>query len=288
MAYIIGQYNHNSASQDDRDFITAIQSGIVKRRKNSGDMGVIGSSLDPFEDECIQLSSLNFEPSKYYYFRGQIKRMTEAQTFTIKLVNYDDIAVDSIEQFVKQIVVQGGDREEWVSVEFIFRPVVSFDTILFQLQRTINDYRVFSRYPKIAYQQLGVVNNMIERKIGPDISLLKMGVQSHPGLTLCVNGEEIHLSRSGIFEVRNGVIPVNFFSVTNPAIENNQNPSDINSVEGWKNNVNQQIEDIENNPSLTTEQKEAAYAAINSKCFFGTSKTYKIDAFILDYMYSNT
>lgn len=285
MAYIIGQYNHNSASADDASFITPITEGRVARRTNHGDMGVTGGSLDPFEDECV--TDLNLVTSEYYYFRGQIKRMTAPQTFAIKLVNYDDDVSGSVEQFVKQITVQGGDREEWVSVEFIFHPVVSFDTILFQLQRTIEDYREFARYPKIDYQQLGSINNIINSKIGNNISLLKIGVQSHPGLTMCVNGEEIHISRSGIFEVKNGVIPVTFFSVTNPATEVHTDPSDPSTVDGWKNDINEQIEDIENDPTLTIEQKEAMYKAINSKCFFGTDKTYSIDAFALDYMYNN-
>ena len=285
MSYVIGQYNHNKASGDDSSFVTPITSGTVKRRDNSGDMGVIGTALDPFSDECI--SDLNLVPTRYYYFRCQIKRMTSPQTFTIKLVNYAQTAIGDVEQFVKQITVRGGDREEWVSVEFVFHPIVQFDTILFQLQRTIDDYRVFARYPKIAYQQLSIVNNIIESKIGSDISLLKIGVQSHPGLTLCINGEEMHLSRSGIFEIRNGVIPVDFFCVLNPAIEVNTSTTDVSSVEGWKKSVNQQIETIENDSSLTPEQKEARYSAINSKCFFGTPKRYEVDAFILDYMYDN-
>lgn len=285
MSYIIGQYNHNKASGDDSSFVTPITSGTVKRRDNSGDMGVVGTALDPFSDECI--SDLNLVSTRYYYFRCQIKRMTSPQTFTIKLVNYDQTAIGDVEQFIKQITIRGGDREEWVSVEFVFHPIVQFDTILFQLQRTIDDYRVFARYPKIAYQQLSVINNIINSKIGNDISLLKIGVQSHPGLTLCINGEEMHLSRSGIFEIRNGVIPVNFFCVLNPAIEVNINPTDVSSVEGWKISINQQIENIENDPSLTPEQKEARYRAINSKCFFGTAKRYEVDAFILDYMYDN-
>ena len=284
LSYIIGQYNHNKASGDDSTYITPIRSGTVSRRNNSGDMGVIGSSLDPFKDECI--TDLNLVTTNYYYFRCQIKRMTNPQVFTVKLVNYDQSSIGEVEQFIKQISIRGGEREEWVSVEFIFHPIVQFDTILFQLQRTIDDYRQFARYPKIAYQQLGIINNIISSKIGEDISLLKIGVQSHPGLVLCVNGEEMHLSRSGIFEIRNGVIPVNFFCVLNPAIEVDRDPTVTSSVEGWKISVNQQIEVIESDPSLTPEQKEAAYSAINSKCFFGTAKKYEIDAFTLDYMYN--
>ena len=283
MAYIIGQYNHNNASSDDASFITPITAGSASRYSNSGDTGIVGNSSGSFADECI--TNLNLISSEFYYFRCQIKRMTMPQTFVIKLINFNNTS--STEQFIKQITVQGGNREEWVNIEFIFNPVVTFDTILFQLQRTIDDYQGVIRYPKIAYQQLGSINNIINSKIGNNISLLKIGVQSHPGLTMCINGEEIHVSRSGIFELKNGILPISFFSVVNPATEVNQSLSDINSVEGWKIDINQQIENIENDPSLTTEQKNAMYKAINSKCFFGTEKIYKIDAFTLDYMYNN-
>jgi len=285
MAYIIGQYNHNKVSGDDNTFIDPIVSGTVARRANSGDIGISGGSLNPFTDECIR--NLNLLTSKYYYFRCQVKRMTSEQIFTIKLVNFEQSSAGDVEQFIKQITIRGGDREEWVSIDFIFHPIVQFDTILFQLQRTIDDYRQFSRYPKIAYQQLGSINNIINTKIGNGVTLLKIGVQSHPGLSTCVNGEEIRTSRSGIFEVRNGVIPVSFFSVVNPAIEENTDIDDRNSVDGWKAYINQQIENIENDSSLTPAQKEAMYKAIDCKCFFGTPKIYSIDAFTLDYMYSN-
>lgn len=285
MSYIIGQYNHTSATGDDASYITPIKSGTIARRNNSGDMGVIDSTLSSFSDECI--TGLNLLPSGYYYFRGQIKRMTDAQAFTIKLVNYESAATDEAEQFIKQVTIRGGDREEWVSIEFIFHPVVQFDTILFQLQRTIYDYRQLVRYPKIVYQQLGSVNNIIDSKVANGVSLLKIGVQSHPGLTLCVNGEEMHVSRSGIYEVKNGILPVNFFSVVNAAEEYNKEVTDVSSVEGWKTSINAEIEDIENDPTITLEEKEARYKAIDCKCFFDTPKIYKIDPFTLDYMYNN-
>ena len=130
MAYIIGQYNHNNASSDDASFITPITSGRVARKSNSSDIGVTGGSLSPFEDECI--TDLNLVNSEYYYFRGQIKRMTAPQVFVIKLVNYEGSSTDP-EQFIKQITVQGGDREEWVSVELIFHPVILKYFLNFQL-----------------------------------------------------------------------------------------------------------------------------------------------------------
>ena len=276
MAYIVGQYNHNNASSDDASFITPITTGTATRYNGSSSTNVASSSLDAFSDECI--TNLGLVSSNYYYFRCQIKRMDMPQTFSIKLINFNNSA---IEQFIKQVTIQGGNREEWVNVDFVFHPLTSFDTILFQLQRTSEDYQGLTRYPKIAYQQLGSINNIINLKVGNNISLLKIGVQSHPGLVMCINGEEIHISRTGIFEIKNGIIPITFFSVVNPASEAGT------TVDDWIVAINQQIEDIENDPALTPEQKEAAYRAINSRCFFNTTKVYKIDAFTLDYMYSN-
>ena len=277
MAYIIGQYNHNSASADDATFITPITSGVVKRKEETDSAGIAEEST--FSDECI--SGLNLTTGNYYYFRTQVKRMTSTQVFNIKLINYEVEGVNKIEQFIKQVTVRGGDREEWVSIELIFHPVVTFDTILFQLQRTIEDYREFSRYPKIDYQQLGIINNIIPDKVGTEQPLLKIGVQSRPGLVMCINGEEIHTSRSGIFELRNGIVPANTFSVVNAAQET------TTTIDDWKTSINEQIETIENS-SMTIPEKEAAYANIQSRCFFGTPKKYEIDAFTLDYMYSDT
>jgi hypothetical protein len=236
----------------------------------------MGASL--FTNECI--SGLNLVTSNYYYLRCQVKRMTSSQIFNIKLINYDD-DTKRLEQFIKQVTIRGGDREEWVSVECIFHPVISFDTIVFELQRTMQDYREMIRYPKIDYQQLGSINNIIPSKVGTEQPLLKIGVQSRPSLVMCINGEEIHTSRSGVFEIRNGIIPIKSFSVVNAAQET------TSVIDDWKNEVNAQIEAIENS-HMTVEEKEAAYSNIQSRCFFGSGKKYMIDAFTLDYMYSDT
>lgn len=280
MSYIVGQYNHNKDSGDDSSFIDLITAGTADRRQNQSDSGIIGSSLDPFKDECVRVGTLS--ASKYYYFRGQIKRLKSEQIIYIKLVNYETSVGEAIEQYIKTITIQGGNPDEWVSVEFIFHPVVQFDCILFQLQRTIDDYRIMARYPKIAYQELGVVKNIVSAKIGTDINLLKIGVQSHPSLMMCINGEEIRTPRSGIYEIKNGILPINFFSVVNAAIEN------TTSLETWMTSIGSQslaIEKALEAGTMTVDTAIQKYEAMQSKCFFDTSKTISLDPFTLDYMY---
>lgn len=279
MSYVIGQYNHNRNSEDDRTFIDLITSGTARRRDSRSDSGT-GTTSALFQDECLQVG--NLFPSEYYYFRCYIKRLSTQQTFYIKLVNYDDTEVESVEQYIKTITVQGGNPDEWVSVEFIFHPIVQFDTVLFQLQRTLDDYRSGTRYPIIAYQELGIVKDLISLKIGNQVNLLKIGVQSHPGLMMCINGEEIHASRSGIYELKNGTISVNFFSVVNAAKEEG------NEMQTWMEGVNAQsilIEEEVEAGIITREQASEMYKNILSTCFIGTSKIIEIDPFTLDYMY---
>ena len=275
MAYVLGQYNKNKTVPDDNIFMTLIEVGTNKRRKASSDSGVSGSS-NPFVDECCYVST-GFSASRNYYFHGKIKRMLTAQTIYIKLVNYEeDTQVGEVEQYIKTINVAAGDIHEWVDIEFTFTPLIVFDTILFELQREIYDYKEEVRYPIIAYQELSQIENLISARIGVGQELIKIGVQSHPGLMMCINGEEIHTPRSGIYELKNGIMLVSFFSIVSPAKEVNTNPNDVSSLIGWMNWANAQYD---------AATSEADKAAINSKCFFATNKTRTIDSFTLDYMY---
>lgn len=281
MPYVLGQYNKNKTVPDDNIFMTLITTGTNRRRAASSDSGVSGSS-NPFVNECCYISS-GLSASRNYYFHGKIKRMLSAQTFYIKLVNYEeDTQVGDVEQYIKTITVAGGDEHEWVDIEFVFTPLIVFDTILFELQRDVSDYREMIRYPLIAYQELSQIENLITARIGIGIELIKIGIQSHPGLMMCINGEEIHTPRSGIYELKNGVMLVSFFSIVAPAKENE---TDLIT---WMNTVNTEVDDIEARRKageITDEEAEALKAAINSRCFFATSKKRVIDSFTMDYMY---
>lgn len=281
MAYVLGQYNKNKTVPDDNIFMTLMTEGTNRRRPVSSDEGVSGTA-SLFVDECCYVAE-GFSIYTNYYFHGKIKRMTSAQTFSIKLVNFEEDPQEGrMEQFVKKINVAAGDIHEWVDVEFTFSPLANFDTILFELQRTVQDYREETRYPLIAYQELSRIENLISARIVPGMKLIKIGVQSHPGLMMCINGEEIHIPRTGVYELKNGLVLVSFFSIMSPAKEVD------NTLIDWINSVNDQVDYIIaqlEEGLITPEEAEAMKAAINSRCFFATSKTRTIDSFTLDYMY---
>lgn len=282
MSYVLGQYNKNKNVADDNIFMTLITNGTPRRRESGSDSGVDGFE-NIFQDECIQVD--NFSSSNNYYFHGKIKRMETDQTFYIKLAYYDsdDPEEQNMEQYLKTINISKGDPNEWVDVEFIFTPMLAFDCILFELQRTASDYKKMIRYPLIAYEELSIINNIITSRISSGARLIKIGVQSHPGLLMCINGEEIRTCRTGVYELKNGVITVSFFSVVNAAKE-----ADTSMVT-WINNTNLQIEDIDDRlerGEISEEEAQALKEAIHSNCFFDSNKQVRsIDSFTLDYMY---
>lgn len=266
MAYQLGQYNKNSAADDNR-FMTLVTSGTAARQQAPGDSGAQGGG-SVFTNECVRV---NLSNNTNYYFHGKIKRLMSSQTIYIKLIKYtgESAPTDGEEQYIKTITIAEGDPHEWVDIEFAFTPIVSgFTAILFELARTTEDYRIEQRYPLIIYEELSVINNMITSKIQSGAKLIKIGVQSRPGLLMCINGEEIRASRTGIYELRDNVIPVSFFSVMRAAEE-----------------AGTSVETIETNLNAAWDAA-ADKSTVNSVCIFGAAKTRSIDNFILDYIYN--
>ena len=275
MGYVLNQYNKNKDTSS-APFMTYVTTGTPARKQTGSDSGVLGST-DLFENECVRIPA-SLLSSNNYYFHGKIKRMTSDQSFYIKLINYSaESETDNYEQYLKTITIAGGDPNDWVNVEFIFTPYKTFDTILFELQRTVEDYRTEVRWPIIIYEELSIINNMIPVIVQTGIEFIKIGVQSKPNLLMCINGEEIRTCRNGIYELKNSLILVSFFSVVAGGTET------TNIIDTTITNINAAWEAAERIPDL--DQREAAKAAIGSRCFFNSSKERTIDSFTLDYMY---
>lgn len=268
MAYVLSQYNKNKTVHDDGDYMTLITQGRNDRKQAASSTGIIGADDQPFVNECCVIENdTKLEIYKNYYFHGKIKRLLSDQIFYVKLVNFDDTA-QSIEQYIKTITIQAGNIHDWVDIEFTFTPMATFDCILFELKRDIIDYKEETRFPIIAYEELSQIENLITKKIkASGVNLLKIGVQSHPGLMMCINGEEIRIPRTGIYELKNGIIVVSFFSVLAAAKE------ETTILEDWISDVNNRIDEGESPEN------------IGSNCFFATTKNRTIDSFTLDYMY---
>ena len=102
--------------------------------------------------------------------------------------------------------------------EITFRPVEdNFSEITIEMIRTAEDYNiqgvvdgstVYGRYIPLDQfdYSLYTLTNLVN-DIRPNGQLDRVGIWSHPGLLMSVNGEEIRVGKSGLWEV-DGILPI--------------------------------------------------------------------------------
>ena len=156
--------------------------------------------------------NLNFDSRKYYYLNFKIKTLDSSQTFYLKLQNVSDTRVEK-EQFIKTIVVPQDPEEVYISFEVIIAPNSTYNQLIWELQRTREDYivhegedQINGRKTFIDVESFGTIINKISPSISP---LAKIGIQGPPSLLMCINGEQIRIGKSGIYEISNS-IPITF------------------------------------------------------------------------------
>lgn len=271
MSQVVDQQNQTGGNEPagDSRFMIPVEGIDSEPQKGSvSDYNAIGDTDFGFQDYGLKLTNGFFSINKTYYLHAKIKRMDSVQNYIIELISSDP--EQEATQYIQPVkitkaVAQTGQTviKEFVDVEFLFTPVSNFDIIVFQLKRTQEDDLIVGeggvitgRDPAIAFIELCEMNN----KKPSSKPLKKIGLQSHPDFVFCINNEEFHLPQSGIFELRDGIVDINFFSVVEGAILQNEE-SDL----APQMNENTTINVIDR-----------------------PKKVRQIDAFTLDYMYSTT
>ena len=242
MDYILGQYYGEEKKGDTTNTYMKLLSGYT--------MGVMLDSFNFSENDTGSIHIPNiiiqgeFEIDKVYYFHGKIKISNKENqiinhTLNIKLCNteksgqatYYTRQADFQQQYIKQMILSTLSKDDdGVDIDFIFSPMLNnFNTILFDVTRTIDDILDGDITIEIQGFEISAVNNAISTisTTTNNIStFVKMGVQSRPGFRMCINQEEIFVGKSGIYEIKNGQIQVNFFSLIEPIV----NYIDINTI----------------------------------------------------------
>lgn len=137
--------------------------------------------------------------------------MNSKQTFYLKLINFvssEEILSENNEQIIAEYTVSESKVEdEWENFEVIIAPNKNYEAIYWDLQRSVsNDYLAASdiqlqgaigRKMTVKINQFSIIKNIIK-----DIDkIIKIGVQGPPALLMCINGEQIRIGKTGIFEI---------------------------------------------------------------------------------------
>lgn len=231
MAYNIGQFRRTSNLNDYYENIIANNIQIeqfTKEKISENNLQIF------FENPYYDLSDINNIISKqnYYYLKFSVKKLNSAQNFYLKLENFNE--EDSLEEEENQQIIanfnvpkkilQTGD--EWVTFEIIIAPNNNYKQLYWDLTRTLlDDYRtdsiqttenIMGRKMDIIINQFAVIKNIIQ-----DINkVIKVGIQGPPSFLMCINGEQIRIGKTGIFEINEDDFIISFIGFI-PKIKNN-------------------------------------------------------------------
>lgn len=169
----------------------------------------------------------NIIPNAIYY-RSQDKTFWLGQSAT----SYRQ--TDRVNEISVTAAWKNEQTENYGVFDITFRPVEdSFASILLEMVRTAEDYSIqrlvdgvmeFGRKVDIAKLKQG--NNVelyeiidLVQSINRDGSLSRIGIWSHPGLVMIINGEEIKVGPSGYYE--QDVLPVTSLGIVAKGYEDN-------------------------------------------------------------------
>lgn len=167
-----------------------------------------------FYNICGNLTGNNIVNNKNsYYLQFEVeKRMDSVQKFYLKLKNTTQ--TEDNEQLIQEFIVPTGN--DTMYFEVIFTPNATYNQILWELQRTTLDYqsdqgRLMNITVKNFTQLINVISTL-QQTYTNITYLTKIGIQGPPSLLMCINGEQIRIGKSGIYEINNNLIKINFIS----------------------------------------------------------------------------
>ena len=214
MAYKFGQFRKEQFPSS--NYVKPVSGYTVKsiRSKAEGFQDIY------FDDIAVERNFTTADGS--LFIRFAVTRFTRDTNVTIKLMDSDASALSTTNaQTVATITVPAGQNAIELSTPIIFDIVVTpgdtYNLLVFSIDRDGQDFtetpRKWIPMQSFMIDSFGTISNIIEGYLNPYIEnlgrLKQIGVQSHPGLEMCINGEMIRVGRSGIYEINHG-ININF------------------------------------------------------------------------------
>ena len=167
-----------------------------------------------FYNVCGNLIGNNIVNNKNsYYLQFEVKkRMDSIQKFYLKLKNTTQ--TEDNEQLIGDFTVPIGNDTAYF--EIIFTPNATYNQILWELQRTVVDYqseqgRLMDITVKKFTQLINIIS-ILQQTYTDMTYLTKIGIQGPSSFLMCINGEQIRIGKSGIYEINNDLIKINFIS----------------------------------------------------------------------------
>lgn len=156
---------------------------------------------------------IDFNQMQYYFLTfalgNSIKRAVEVE---IKLAVINEGKV--IEgQLLKKVSLEANQLET-AQIQLVVNPQhnTDYNAILFEIVRTTEDYGTLDNQGAIVVKNAELYSFVNQLNADNNEVAAKVGVKGKPGQILCLNGEQIFIGRSGVYEVLCG-IDISFIGV---------------------------------------------------------------------------
>lgn len=210
MSYNIGQLRSTSIE----NFITPVTLGTPTEFERSSNISGDGTI---FKDIEIQVSGKLLNQNNYYFYFQIKKRLDSQQNVILKLRKNQSQLSQASYQTIKTVSLDN-DNSDYIRFQALISPNADYDYIILELDRVLIDYQknevsststAKGRILQVGELSLFKIQNLVSGYLNqtyPTLkSLTKVGIQGRSGLLMCINGEQIRIGKSGVYEINNGM-----------------------------------------------------------------------------------
>lgn len=211
MSYKFGQLRRNQIDSYMTSLTYAFENVETKSELSQG-VVFIDKMISLSGDNVLRPTDNTGKVIKSYYLQIRVYKQEVEQLLTIKLVN--NLKTKDKEQILTTVTIEPGVENDYSIFELVIPPNQSYNQIQFILNRILIDYNTenddgsYGRKINMEVMKLKEIYNVINF-LNPAIEnkgrLKQIGVQSAPGLLMSIDGEAVHVGRSGIYEINNGI-----------------------------------------------------------------------------------
>lgn len=190
----IGQFRRNATD----DYLTPTTFTVVDVETEVEIVG--GDEGFAFIDKALHIAGGLTAKQSYYLKTDFYCNPTSEIQLEIYLKN-SRLETDNM-QYIGSHIIKLGPDNAISPFEIVLTPNNYYDYIVFKIVRTLEDYQQEARQVKIqeASIEFYSIINLLTTVIQPNI-LKKIGVQAPSGTLMSINGEQIRVGKSGIYEI---------------------------------------------------------------------------------------
>ena len=174
-------------------------------------------------DNQLQATDETRTKIRSYFLRYRVYKKADSEQLIKLYLTNTNKTIDNTQK-LNQVIVPSGDPAEFVTFELVITPNATYNQINFILERLANEILSTEQNPDGTYgrtmnieieyceELINIIDTYLNTSIDNKGKLKQIGIQGPPGTIMSIDGEEIRIGRSGVYEINLG-ISISFLGV---------------------------------------------------------------------------